>query len=490
MQFSYPYYFYFPAAAVAPKPVNDIMVGKQKANNDTAIRRITEDYGKTVLGSETGTEPSFDDVVALRQGIFAATHHLGVYPPAVHALEPVRFRSAVSGPPILETLPEVVPELSSVLAPSAVVSVESRPLPPALLPHGTVTSATDARFARAKDVFIEKLYYSEMDRQKIEKLTRGQSSNLEWYESRWGAITSSMIYDVNRFINGSSKLNPDRLVKKSMGYGQRYMTAPPKPKQESLKWGIAHEDSGRKAYIETQKHLHKNLTVTETGLFVDPTFGYLRASPDGIVSCDCHGKRLLEIKCPYSIRDMTVQEGVQAKKVPYLTTLDNGSFALKTRVNYYDQVQCAMGICGVEVCDFLVWTPKEFLILPIKFDSAHFEQLRKSAQSFFEDHIVPEILTSRLRNQPAPSPNEEEPPNELLNAESSAVVRCHGCGQILPEDDYVTDDKTNASIRCECHCECTKWYCWPCAGLKEELVNWICPICCFTCVSVFDEEFV
>ena len=245
------------------------MVGKQKANS--AIRRITEDYGKTVLGSATGTEPSFDDVAALRESIFAATHHLGVYPPAVHALEPVRFRSSVAGPSVIESLPEVVPELSSLLAPSANISIESRPLPPALLPHQTVATVNDFRYEKLKETFLEKLFYSDWDRQKTEELTRGQSSNLEWYQSRWGAVTSSMIYDVNRFMSGTSKINPDRLVKKSMGYGQRYMTVPQKPKQESLKWGIAHEDSGRAAYVQSQKSHHRNLIITQTGLFVDKT---------------------------------------------------------------------------------------------------------------------------------------------------------------------------------------------------------------------------
>ena len=50
----------------------------------------------------------------------------------------------------------------------------------------------------------------------------------------------------------------------------------------------------------------KKLSVLETGLFVsceNPIFG---ASPDGIVSCDCHESGLLEIKCPWTHRDKSL----------------------------------------------------------------------------------------------------------------------------------------------------------------------------------------
>ena len=50
----------------------------------------------------------------------------------------------------------------------------------------------------------------------------------------------------------------------------------------------------------------KKLSVLETGLFAgceNPIFG---ASPDGIVSCECHESGLLEIKFPWTHRDKSV----------------------------------------------------------------------------------------------------------------------------------------------------------------------------------------
>ena len=49
---------------------------------------------------------------------------------------------------------------------------------------------------------------------------------------------------------------------------------------------------------------HANLECCSAGLHVNPKFPHLDTSPDGIVSCDCCGKGLIEIKCPYTFIDM------------------------------------------------------------------------------------------------------------------------------------------------------------------------------------------
>ena len=39
--------------------------------------------------------------------------------------------------------------------------------------------------------------------------------------------------------------------------------------------------------------------VYSTGLHINAKYPHLGGSPDGIIVCDCHGKGLLEIKCPH-----------------------------------------------------------------------------------------------------------------------------------------------------------------------------------------------
>ena len=54
------------------------------------------------------------------------------------------------------------------------------------------------------------------------------------------------------------------------------------------------------------KKIHRNLLVIEGGVFIDLSNPFLGASPDGLVHCLCHGKGLLEIKCPWTYRGRTI----------------------------------------------------------------------------------------------------------------------------------------------------------------------------------------
>ena len=47
-------------------------------------------------------------------------------------------------------------------------------------------------------------------------------------------------------------------------------------------------------------------SVVETGLFVSCENTIFGASPDGIVSGECHESGLLEIKCPWTYRGKSV----------------------------------------------------------------------------------------------------------------------------------------------------------------------------------------
>ena len=50
-------------------------------------------------------------------------------------------------------------------------------------------------------------------------------------------------------------------------------------------------------YESVAKENHYDLTIKDNGLFIDLCHPYMGASPDGIVSCSCCGKGVLEVKC-------------------------------------------------------------------------------------------------------------------------------------------------------------------------------------------------
>ena len=71
----------------------------------------------------------------------------------------------------------------------------------------------------------------------------------------------------------------------------------------AIKWGIDHEEVACKAYLELASENHANLQCTASRLHVNPKLPHLGSSPDGLISCDCCGEGLIEIKCSYKHRD-------------------------------------------------------------------------------------------------------------------------------------------------------------------------------------------
>ena len=58
---------------------------------------------------------------------------------------------------------------------------------------------------------------------------------------------------------------------------------------------------------------HINWSRQKAGLMVDTDLPFIGASVDSITNCECHGKRVVEVKCPYSFRDKTLQDFLTCK---------------------------------------------------------------------------------------------------------------------------------------------------------------------------------
>ena len=133
--------------------------------------------------------------------------------------------------------------------------------------------------------------------------------------------------------------------------------------------GRVHESAARDEYTFTlHDDDHHDVTVTETGLHVNAIRPFLGASPDGIVSCSCHGKRLLEIKCPYKYQN-GFNGCFEDKDFP-LTSQG----VLKSSHPYYYQVQLQMFVCDFEKCDFFMYasTSEDYFKIEVCRDDTFF----------------------------------------------------------------------------------------------------------------------
>lgn len=132
---------------------------------------------------------------------------------------------------------------------------------------------------------------------------------------------------------------------------------------------------------------HFQVKVTPCGLFVNPDFPFLAASPDGLVN----ENEIVEIKCPYNGRNSAILPG---KHFPFLTINSDGQIHLKETHNYYYQIMGQLAISKKASCIFIVYTLQELYVEKIAFDSDFFFQnMLPLLTAFYKEHYCPFIAS-------------------------------------------------------------------------------------------------
>ena len=104
---------------------------------------------------------------------------------------------------------------------------------------------------------------------------------------------------------------------------------------ELVKWRRDNAGNALKAFYAKEGVKHMKFKLEKAGLFLDKNRAYIRASPDGIMYCKCHGKSILEVKCPSNICNSFIKEDIN--KCSFLST-DNGEVTINKGHKYYTQV--------------------------------------------------------------------------------------------------------------------------------------------------------
>ena len=167
-----------------------------------------------------------------------------------------------------------------------------------------------------------------------------QSSSAVWYTQRKGRIIAS---NFGAVCHTSITQPSSSLVEKIT---QRCSV----PKVPPLIWGLENESKAMKEYALLSKQHHRDFELKNKYW---PTHKYkvpslIGATPDGLISCSCCGQGVLEIKCPFSIRNASPYTAA------YLET--TGSGRLKRSHDYHYQVQGQLGLLERGFCDFVTWT--------------------------------------------------------------------------------------------------------------------------------------
>ena len=242
------------------------------------------------------------------------------------------------------------------------------------IPHVSSLKDTIKKFKDTLNVTSERS-------REIERGTREQRNSQLWFSVRRYRITSSLFGAV---LSHKADTPPDSLVLRII-----------QPKTLSTP-GVENEKHAVNEYKKYQQSLkNKDLIVTPSGIIINPEYNFLGTSPDGAVYDPSNSQEpfgFLEVKCPYTSRDVTPIEA--CNKSRFHSKASDGKLILKESHIYYAQVQGQMALGERPWCDFVVYTMKGISVQRIPFDPAYWRnKLLPKLNSFYNNCVAPELVS-------------------------------------------------------------------------------------------------
>ena len=119
-------------------------------------------------------------------------------------------------------------------------------------------------------------------------------------------------------------------------------------------------------------------------------YPFLASSPDRLLRNYLSEDHLVEIKCPYSIRNGDINS-----KLEYLKE-QNGELCLDNAHYYYFQVQGQLACSGMNSCIFVIYTYKDLKYFMIQRDETFIDSMIENLISFYEKYFKPALLNKYL----------------------------------------------------------------------------------------------
>eukprot|EP00117_Sycon_ciliatum_P047815 scpid67927/ scgid34113/ len=160
------------------------------------------------------------------------------------------------------------------------------------------------------DFYEHRVAVSSARAAEIARETKGQSTNLSWYNERRLRVTATLVKSI------ASRRSDDfsTIINRKL--------APPQHPTAAMKYGLAHERDAVKAYITRAQTSDVPVVVESCGLFIHPTKPWLSASPDGLVMVNGKLQRVVEIKCPFTMRNGMSLREFAGRRTSCLTDVD------------------------------------------------------------------------------------------------------------------------------------------------------------------------
>ena len=244
------------------------------------------------------------------------------------------------------------------------------------LPFSDDYDISSSHFKSMMDYYADTQSVSDVDIEKVQRVTRGQSNNEVWRQLKRDKLTASNFHDA-----AVRQKEPDKFLRNIMYISEK------KKGIASLEYGQLHEGDAVASYVAAKAAEGNTLLrVEEVGTILSKERpGYGASLDRKVYDPKASGLKVggLEAKCPYCKRGMTVE---QACKDPnfYLYTDDDGLPKLKFGHKYYYQVQGQMYVCNVFIQR--IYFKKEWW----------YQTVLPRLDFFYKRAFLPEIFTRRI----------------------------------------------------------------------------------------------
>ena len=121
----------------------------------------------------------------------------------------------------------------------------------------------------------------------------------------------------------------------------------------------------------------------QCGMFIHPERAYLSASPDRLLG----DYAILEVKCPHSAK----AKEIMPTTVPYLN-VQGGDLYLNRDHAYYSQIQGQLMCTDRQICNFVVFTLKDFRIIRVERDEKFCQDMLVKLDAFFGEYFRETLL--------------------------------------------------------------------------------------------------
>ena len=155
----------------------------------------------------------------------------------------------------------------------------------------------------------------------------------------------------------------------------------------ACQWGIDNESIAKMKYNSKVP----SVTIYDCALIVNPQWPWLACSFDGVGLLD--GKwYAIEIKCPFSKKNLTIEEACSDKN--FFMKLSDGIPKLKRNHDYFFQCFGVIALWQLHVIDFIIYAQKDIFVEKIYLDKQLWEvHMILQLTDFYFKFIMPEMRT-------------------------------------------------------------------------------------------------